>query len=164
MSDRILHIFPELEFRLFSPAELKHLAGVSPENQRIWRHRYDVEFDADVDDKGERLLQWGQVMQWALMVECRKVGITLKTAARIAGSRTVEQLGWHDHRRIDRAPLFLFYRLSSKGKVAVTTGAGRIDFNTGDAFWSNFGSWFNYSLVQRKTIELYEAGRKPVHR
>lgn len=164
MSNRIVEIFPELEFKFFSPAQVADLTGVNPEKQRIWKHRHDVSFDASTDDTGVRLLHWAQVMQWALMAQLAKYGINLNTAAKIAGSPKIEQYHWFDERRLlSGAPLFLFFRyLPDEGEVEVTSGGGPIRFNTSDEFWQQFGGWIDYSLVQRRVIGLYEANRKSV--
>lgn len=160
----IIKIFPELEFRFFSPAEVAELSGVSVEKQRLWRHRHAVTFDAVTDENGVRLLHWGQVMQWALMFQASAYGINLNTAAKIAGSPKLDQTGlhWADMRYADRPPLFVFYHLLPSGDVDVTTGAGKIDFNTGSEFWREFGSWIDYSRIQRRVIGIYQASRKPV--
>ena len=156
-------IFPELTVdRLFTPAEAHALAGPSPQTQRNWRHRKLVPFDRRPPEAASDLpapFTWEQVMQWALMFEAQARGMPLADAGLLAAHEKLQQLHRFDFRRPYGPQLFIFYRLGDDGQIEVSTHGGKITFDTDDPWWGNFGSWLNYSKVQRDVVARYEARR-----
>lgn len=149
-------IFPGLSMRFFTPAEIYKLSGVSPQQQRLWRHRGVVPFDRGAEGR-DRISTWEQVMQWAVMIEVQNRGLDLSTAGKIAASEMLRQLHCFDFRKqaSGDSPLLIICRMTEDGEIVVSTLGGKMEFNTADAFWGNFGFWINYSEIQRRVVDAY---------
>jgi len=157
MAEQLQSIFPEFGERLgpeFSPAELAAMSGVNPETQRLWRSR------GIVDDDMRAPYSWQQVMQWAVANTLSKRG-NLSDAWRVARDPKVQDYYKFDLRHFDRAPLFLFCNETDEGgALHVSSGAGKVSFDTSHPWWGNYGIHFNFSAVQQRVIAAYVELRK----
>ena len=86
-------------------------------------------------------------------------GYHLQTRARSPAPEKLVHLHGSDQRKFDKAPLFIFF-MRRAGKWEVSTNAGKVPFDTAQPFWGSFGSYFNYSEIQRRVIASYERIRE----
>jgi hypothetical protein len=170
-SPRFVDVFPELaNGRSFTPSELHELTTVSPQTQRLWRHRNLVPFDRrDPESREPVPYSWGKVLQYALMLQISQGGIDLAIAGQAAAEIGPTQFhpGLLDHDFCgDAGPLFLFCRparLFFPLQVNWSRGP-EFEFEPESepvhpSYGEDFGFWINYSAVQRRVVDAYKKMR-----
>jgi hypothetical protein len=135
--------------RLFSPSEAHRLSGVKAESQRMWRSR------GLISEFLQAPFDFVQVTKLALIGHLSDRGVEIATAHQIAEAVN-QQLYMFDFASQDEPPLFVFWR-PVDGGVAVSTHAGKIEFDTAHPWWGGFGAWLNYSEIQRSVLAAYDA-------
>lgn len=189
MSKTLYASYPELATdRVFTPAEVGLLAGVSPEKQRQYRlakNAFTVFLEEREDSKHARY-DWEDVALWALFAEVASYGFDLKSAGYFAASfsglknlpkpegieaiKDPRQILFHDFRveQGDReAPLYIlcFPQVGRPESFINThTRSGGVVFDGSGLFARRFGFWVNYSDFQRRLLLRYDSIRQEASR
>ncbi len=169
--------FPELDLRLFTPAELGILSTISPEKQRQCRTKKFTKFLEEREGTGHNRYDWDEVVLWALMAEVEDVGFNLSSAGFFAaafskfandlavefgvegiyvGGQSKGQLLSFDFRRLEDTDHRDLY-------VACFPEVGRPESFLNVSIFSDdlvpngrFGFFLNYSDIQRRLLARYE--------
>lgn len=141
--------------RLFDPREQSILTGVEQARQRVIRARVVLPFERAepiIMDR-KRMMNWADMMRWAILGEVSSMGIGLEEAAHFASSERFDDLIFVDFRRPEGDHLFVVCQPvrgnpESFGKLTTFGGTNQYPGGSGCAF---FG--LDFSDLQARVLQ-----------